>query len=313
MPKYVTPMCYRNAGEGMIDTTPAAITDFTLANIIEDAEAAIDAYFGFWPGFGGFEPHVVLNYEQGFDFEARRARIPLWPAPARNLKRFNIHISNAGTAPNAAASAVVNPGDIVLNNVEGYFEAIPLTAITYSLAAVVWGLGLQPPIAEIDYESGYYIPYQGDLLYNLSNDNKTFQALRGFWVISYTLATAQQPYIQPPIPPNVYVNGVLQSPSLYTVNFTEGQVVFNSALPVGAEVTADYTATIPDLILSATIKQTTYLLQQRALNQKGLGGLESARSGNRQIRRAKTDDVEEDGLCAKARLKLVQFRNIPAA
>lgn len=303
MPRYLTPQGYRYSYDGMVDGPPGnAIKDMQLAALITRAEAAIDAYIGFDGRYGGLEPHVVYNFQQGFDFEARRARIPLYPAPARNIKRFNIHISNAGGGQAAPADAIIQPDDIALNNTEGYFEAIPLQAITYSLSAVVWGLGLEPPIAEIDYESGFYLPYWGDTLYD-TGDQLTYRAVRGFWAATYTQTGTNQPSTLPPTPAVIYKNGAPVSAGV-TVNYTEGSVTFSAENATTDVITSDYTAQIPDVIAAACVDQVTWLLQQRALSQMGMGGLMEVNNGDQRLMRYRAENVKEDLLCAKARERL---------
>jgi hypothetical protein len=164
----------------------------------------------------------------------------------------------------------------------------------------------------VDANVGYALPFLAQPLYD-SGDGLTFNALRQFWASTYDQAISNQPNVLPPVPPVVYINGVAQAPLTgYSVNYTEGSITFTST-QAGKTITADYTATIPDLVRDATVDQVTYLLTQRALTQAGIGGLEQVRNGNQQIRRSRTDDAEEDQLCAKARLKLAKFVPIAIA
>lgn len=70
------------------------------------------------------------------------------------------------------------------------------------------------------------------------------QAWEGFrtqWVyetgITYTDYTGGT---HTPLPANIYVNNVLQSTGTYSVNYTLGQVIFNSAIPTTSNVKATY-------------------------------------------------------------------------
>lgn len=306
--RYLTPQQYRYAYEGLVEPATTSITDLMLARMIEESETALDGYLGFHLEYGGFDPHVVFA-AHGFDADNRKFSFPTFPVPVRNVQRYRIHISNASPA-GTGLFAIINNGDAVLNQGQGYIEIVPLQAISFTLAPILMQLGLNPSISEVDAEVGFFNAFFGDTLYNDSGDNKTFRALRGFWAGTYTQAISNQPNTLPPIPPVVYNNGVVQSASNYTINYQEGVVAFTSV--VSGPVTADYTATIPDLIKQATICQTTYMLQQRRLNLIGAGGLEQVREGNVQIRRAKTDDAQEDQLCAKARTKLAGYKPIAA-
>ena len=306
--RYLSPQQYRNAWDGLVEPTTTTVTDAMLAAMIARAETAIDAYVGFsllTPN--GFAPGVLGMVQQGFDmtggFGARKLRIPSPLVPVRNVQRIQIHISNASPSGDPLL-AILEPGEVVINNWDGYCECVALT-LTYSLSAVIWELGTAPPIAEWDLECGYYLPWLGDTLYD-TGDGLTFRALRGFWATTYTQASSARPATLPPVPPVVYINGVKQT-SGYTVNYTEGSVIFTGSQS-GQSVTADYTTQIPELVREAAIAQTTYLLQQRTLNQLGMGGLEQLKTQNTFARRAKGDDAEEDQLCARARLKLAEYK-----
>ena len=310
MSKYLTSQAYRYAYEGLVEPSTTTVTDLMLASLISRAEAAIDAYVGAsLLTNNGFAPGVLGMVQQGFDmtggFGARKLRFPTPLVPVRNIKRIQIHISNASSSGDPLV-AILEPGEVVINNWDGYCECIALT-LTYSLSAVVWELGTNPPIAEWDLECGYYLPYLGDPLYDTGN-GLLFRSLRGFWASTYTQASSNRPMTLPPVPPSIYVNGALQT-SGYTINYSEGSVTFNTSQS-GQTVTADYTTTIPELVREATISQVTYLLQQRMLNQMGMGGLEQARSADFFARRSRTDDTEEDQLCAKARMKLAAYKPI---
>ncbi|MDE3097493.1 MAG: hypothetical protein KGK07_16020 [Chloroflexota bacterium] len=316
MPRYLTPERYRYSYAGLVEPASTLLNDVALAFLIEQAESAIDAYLGFPLQLGGLEPHVVYGWQQPLDGVAagtwrRRVRIPLFPAPARNLVRFNIHITNVGGSSAQASTAILSPTDIVINNLTGYFEAVPLQAILYSPLAAVWGLGLDPPIAEVDYESGYYLPYLGEALYD-QGDHQTYRALRGMWATTYTLTGSAQPSTPPPTPAVIYKNGVVVASGI-TVNPQEGTVFFAVANAASDLVSADYTTQIPAQVQTATIEQVSYLINQRTLNLLGMGGLEQLKTQESFGRRSRTDDVMEDQLCAKARMKLAGFRRIPLA
>lgn len=102
----------------------------------------------------------------------------------------------------------------------------------------------------------------------------------------------------------------------YAANYTEGQVIFSSANLSTDIIKSDYTFTIPDNVRDACILQTSYLLQQRALNKMGMGGLELVRNGDMQIKRPTGSGatIEEDtALCLAAARKLDSYLQIPVA
>jgi len=314
MPKYLTPGIYRLQDDGILappnSVAPGLLTipDATLARYIARAEAAIDAFIGA-PLLtnNGFAPGTINIYQQGFDFTTRKMRIPLPVVPIRRITRVRVHISNSGPQ-NAGLYADLLPEEVVIQQWEGYAEIIALT-LTYSMAAVVWELGLNPPVLEVDMEAGFYLPYTGDTLYD-TGDHTTYRALRGFWTLTYDQAPDIQPNVLPPTTPNVYVNGAIQQANTYTVDPIEGSVTFATQQNPTVAVTADYTATIPDVVQTACIDQVTWLLQQRLLTQMGMGGIDQMRNGDLFARRPMKPDPMEDQLCAKARLKLAPYRPV---
>ena len=282
--KYLTPSHYRLFDDGLPNITNTTIyTDTLLQRYIQRAESMIDGYVGFsLRQGGGFEPHIVSMHEQTFNYQTRRTRFPTPPVPVRNIIRFRIQISNASPS-GAPLVATLLPTDCVIQETDQYLEVVPLTAVTYAIAPEIAQLGLSDPITQLDCEVGFYLPVLGETLTNPSGDQKTFQAQRGFWATTYTQALHVQPTTLPPVPPNVYLNGTLLSTSAYTLNVTEGQVIFSTTQT--GTISADYTYTIPDPVFMATIAQTTYLLGQRTLNQMGLQGMEQVRNGEQQFRR----------------------------
>lgn len=308
MAKYVTPNYYQRCVDDMLGVS--SLPPMVLASLIARAESAVDSFVGFdLQGCAGFAPGPATFMQQGFDFTTRKIRIPTPIVPVRSVDRIRIHISNSGGGGgNNGLYATLSPSEVVINNWEGYMEIIALT-LTYSMSAVLWEIGLNPPLVEIDLTQGYWIPYLKEPLYD-TGDHLTYAALHQFWASSYTQAIAEQPNTLPPVPPVIYVNGSPVSNTTYTINSTEGTVTFNGSQQ-GNTITADLTAQIPDLVRDAAIEQTTYLLQQRALSRMGMGGLELVRNGQQQVRRSKSDDAEEDQLCAKARLKLAGY--VPVA
>ena len=279
MPKYLTVLHYQAADDGV---SLSNLSNASLARTIARAESDIDAFVGFDLKQGGFEPHQVW-LQSKFDERTLKTRTPNYPVPIRQVTRYRIQVSNISTA-GAGFFANISPADATLNVNDGYVEIIPLQSITYSLSPVLVQLGLRPPIVQMDCEVGYFLAAFGDTLYPVDDQYLTFAALRGFWAQTYTQSLASQPNQLPPIPPVVYVNGVAQATSVYSINYNEGSVTF-ATQQLNASVTADYTYTIPDNIRDATIARTTYLLGQRALNQAGLQGLDFARTGDQQIKR----------------------------
>lgn len=307
MPKYLTVSQYTLQSAFPV-SADGSLTNTVLAFTIGRAEAQIDAFMGFDLRLGGFEPHTGWVQEQ-WDARRLRIRIPNFPVPVRRALRYQIQVSNLTTS-GAGFMAIINNNDIAFNVFDYYVEIVPLQSITYSLAPVLIQLGLRPPIVQWDYEAGYFLASFGETLLN-SGDNQTYYAMRGFWALTYTQALSIQPNTLPPIPPVVYKNGTVQS-SGFTTNPTEGKVVFTSANQASDVISLDYTYTIPDEVRAATIAQTTWLLGQRALANRGMVGLWRATLGKETLMRPRMDETASF-LCEEARLLLMNYQAVPVA
>lgn len=313
MPKYLTINQYKRFDDGMSLTN---ISDLALTLTISRAEAAIDAFMGFDAKRGGLEPHFVMIQHQ-FEQHELKTWFPNYAVPVRQITRYRIQVSNLSTT-GAGFFANISPNDCVITNDGNYVEIVPLQAVTYSLSPVLIQLGLRPPIVEMDCEIGFYIPVFGEAFFN-QGDSKTYYATNGFWATTYTQALASQPNQLPPVPPVIYANGVALSSSLYTVNAVDGSIVFSAPRASGDVITGDYTYTIPDYIQEACILQVAYIVGQRALNKTGMQGLESAKSGDQDVRRPRRfpirhlGDLTQHALCEEAMSVLSRYVQVAIA
>jgi len=313
MTRYITLTQYKSRVDVGMAQALSGLADQALAYIISGAESDIDDYMGFNPMVGGFEPHTCW-FQHHWDERTLRSPSPNGVTPVRLVDRYRIQVSNLSTT-GAGFFASISPSDCVINVFEGYIEIVPLQAITYSLSPIILQLWLRPPIVQVDAELGFYLPARGDSLYD-SGNHTLYYSLRSYWASSFGMQLAIQPNTLPPIPPVDNVGCVVQAPSTYTVNYTEGSVTFNGAQSPTAVVTADYTYQIPDLVRDATIIQITYKLGQRILNQMGMQGVEQVRSGFQQIKRHMGADLKgelDSALHADAAAKLVGYRPIAVA
>jgi hypothetical protein len=261
---------------------------------------------------GGFEPHTIW-LQGGFDERTRRLKTPNFAVPTRRILRYRIQVSNL-TSSGAGFFANIQPTDCAINVSEQYVEIVPLQSITYSLAPVLVQLGLHPPIVQMDCEVGFYVASFGETLYPAGGG--TYVAPRGYWTTTYTQSLATQPYILPPIPPVIYLNGVVQTTG-YTINTVEGSVTFSPVPLNSPTVTADLTYVIPDNVRDATVAQVTYLLGMRNLNKQGMQGLGMARNADVEIRTTESYparfQTDTGALCDASAHKLMAYIAIPVA
>lgn len=304
MGRYLTPSQYSRSADGM--SSAIGMSAEILDSFIQRACADIDGFMGFDPLLGGFDPHNAW-YQEAWNQKTLKTRIPNTPVPIRNINRYRIQVSNVSTA-GAGFFANINSGDCTFNIFGGYVEIVPLQAVTYAMTPVLVGLGMNPPVVQIDYQVGYYLPSFGETLYD-SGDHTTYRSLHGFWASNYNTALSIQPFQLPPVPPVVYINGTAQNGN-YTINYVEGTVTFNAEQATSISVTADLTYQIPDLVKAAAVAQTSYLIGQTDLNQLGMQGIDLARNDHQEIKRYKSD---RDGLCPTAKQLLDQIVEIPIA
>jgi hypothetical protein len=307
MGKYLTTDQYKRFGDGI---SLADVTDMTLAYTISRAEAAVDAHMGFDAKRGGFEPHRI-TVQAEMDEDTRKTFRLHYHIPVRQVLRYRIQVGNLSGGDGFFAD--IRPDDCAINNDGHYIEIVSLQAMTYPLSPVLINLGLNPPIVQFDCEFGYYLSVLGERLID-GGQHLTYYATDGLWASTYTQVLHTQPFVLPPVPPVVYVNGVVANTSTYTVDYADGSITFNSAQMPTAKVTADFTKTIPDFVTEAVVLQTSYLLAQRALNTTGMfRGLYRMRTGEQEIGYPHSINVTEQGrsqassLCYEAAAILARY------
>jgi hypothetical protein len=84
MAKYLTTQQFRDADTGIL--TPE-VTDRILMNVIQNAEASIDAFMGFTLQVGGFEQHRAWT-QGAYDELTLRIRVPNFPVPVQTVYAF---------------------------------------------------------------------------------------------------------------------------------------------------------------------------------------------------------------------------------
>lgn len=305
MPKYVSLRQFLAANEGLplFDSNPSPVL---LNEYLRRAEADIDNALNFDTRQGGFEPHTVY-IQQPFDPNVRKTRIETFPIAPRKVTRYQIQIGIANIL-GTGAFADIQGTEANINFEQGYIEILPLYALTYSTVPFMMPFGLNPPLAHVEYTTGFYLPVFQEVATNLG-DNVTYSLLRGFLADSYSVASMDVPVTyMPAAPPNVYVNGNLKAAdgSVYTVDYTEGLITFTTAQATNAVVTCDYTYQIPDDVREATVYQASHLLAQRELNQFGMRALTNMTDSGRGISRQPLSGT----LCPEAAARLRKYKTI---
>ena len=145
---------------------------------------------------------------------------------------------------------------------KGFYKIVPL------LSSAGTGIGSPIPAAILDrvplgvlwtnYTFGFGTPLTAQVLSQVTA-NTVYQAPIGNRLFAPTQTL------------NVYKDGVLQSPALYTVDYPNGKITFLADIGGGHVVTADFTTnqSIPADIQEAVILLTSYLIGQAQSNPLG--------------------------------------------
>jgi len=307
--KYLSIQQFKNFDTGIAIND---LSDLSLSQYITLAETDIDAFQGFEPRLGGFDPGT-LTYQALWDNETHRVDNPGSPVPIRKILRFNIQMSNISTT-GAGFNAIINPNDIAINNFDSYVEIVPLTAITFSMFPTIIGMGLNPAIVLLDVTTGYYLESNNEILVD-SGDHKTYYAQRGFWATTYDQAPSTIPLTPPTVPAVILVDG--NNPVIsYSQNTIDGSVTFASALQATNVVTGNYCYQIPDFVRDAAKLQVLYYVRQRAMMKQGIyPELKRIQSGDQHIMMQDLDKLQQGvngSLCQAAAAKLQGvFQTIP--
>lgn len=256
---YVTPEKYRTMGFG-IDL--ADIEDVELVSVLERASALAEGYvaaprqFSFFGGTMTDEQHIWRVSENPLELSQRR----VWPYawPIKEIASFRVNATNTQYVE-------VAPSELFINNADRYIEIVSLAFTNVGLfGAGITAMGLMQPVASITYDYGYRFEARGEILY--PTDARTYRATNQFWDTSENT-------------PVIYVNGVAALVADYTLDTTEGTVLFDNQLAAEDRVTADYDYKLPEEIRDAVGHLATYLMSGREIQSRAMGGLQSLKVG----------------------------------
>jgi hypothetical protein len=258
MAMYVTPEKYRTMGFG-IDLD--GVENFELASIMSRASAIVDGYCAVprlpkpHSFLGGVittddpEQHPWRLPENDFDVGSRRVYPYHWPIT--NVEQFRVMVTNKQYVE-------IGPTELFINNRERYVEVISLAFTGVGLfGAIIPSIGLMRPVAEIAYSYGESHAETGEVLY--ATDARTYRALNQHWIANTV---------------KVYVNGV-EVTTGFTLDMTEGTVVFDESLTADDVVTIDYQHKLPWEIRDAVGIIATHLFGEREKQARGMMGVKT--------------------------------------
>jgi hypothetical protein len=187
-----------------------------------------------------------------------------WPIcqPVKTVDQFRIYAT-----PNIYTE--IATADMFINNNQSYIEVSSLVLTQYGIfgAGVVQTLiGMYNPVAKANYTYGWEFPVTGEILE--PTDAWTYRAQNQFWIGV----------------PEVRLNGIVQTVG-FTVDSTEGTVIFATPLAPSDLVTCSYTYPLPPAVAQATGMIAADILGERLLAAKEMIGVAEITAGEITIRR----------------------------
>lgn len=260
---YLNVSRYRAAGFGL---DVSDIGDAELRAVLARASSLVDVYCGvpMQPSRHDFMGGTITGEQHDWrlatDVTSGSRRVYLLHRPIKAITSFVVKFTTS-------YQITVNPSNLYVNKIDGWAEVVSLAAVVSGLYPVGLNFGLYTPVAEVDYTYGFEFHEDEEELYVV--DGNTYQAVRGFWGPD----------------PVISKNGSVITTG-FTVNSTNGEVVFASANASTDVITASYDYTLPDAIAEATGITATRLLGERALAAKGMSGLSSIKVAEVALARA---------------------------
>ncbi len=265
----MSPDRYRAAGYG-VDVT--AIEDTELRAILARATALAESYCAVphLPQKHSFAGGTITAEQHSWrlanEVTYGDRRVYLWHRPVKAVTSFAIRLT-----PQYSVS--VGPGDIFINNSEGYIELVSLAAVSFGIypVGVVPNLGLLIPVVETSYTYGYEFASVDEPLD--ITDGRTFRAQYAYWLSDPA--------------PVIEKNGTTVPDTDYTVNYQDGSIRFNALTAATDSITASYSYSLPSQILDAIGSIATSMLGERAIASKGLTGLDNIKIAEVSISRVR--------------------------
>lgn len=278
--RYLTPACLRALGTGL---PLASVPDSDLAAWIDAAEDLVDAACGVDERTGLGLGAGTRSEAQIWDPTTRRFFYTAFPVPVQSISSFTIQYGQ-NTTDGTPQVATLDPNGIVINNDLDYFEIITIAVVLAGVAPVLAFTGVIAPIARCTYTAAYQVARTNVRLYPVppaGAQPTTYDAAYRD-ILADAAYHSRLPFWDSTQPVSVSQNGVVQAPSVYTVNYQDGSVIFTTPPAPMTVVTASFTGTIPPALRDVT---RNALVQEVAgdyfASQAGMMGFASVRSGVR--------------------------------
>lgn len=271
------------------------LDEVELESLCAQASMLVDAYCSVprLPAMHDFKGGTIVDETHDWQypispFDLGQRRVYTFHRPLVSVDYLRIYVSNQ------PLYLEVQPAHLVINPTASYMEIISLALTTSGLfnALIVPNVGLLAPIVKVGYSYGYSLAVTGDMLYE--TDGMTFRATNQFWKASPA--------------PVIHKNGSIITTG-FTIDRTEGVVVFDDLLTADDIVTADYTHSLPSDIMYGTAYVASFLRSGARLRQRGLGRVGSVRVAEVSISGVPSVSVDEiDQLMPEAAMYLAGYR-----
>ena len=256
---YLTPDRFREMGFG-IDVSE--LSDTELTSLAYQATAVANAYCNVprIPQQHDFRGGTITNEEHAWripvhttDIGQRRFYPFHWPIVS--VEQFRIYVTNTQYVE-------IGSSELFVNNSERYLEVVSLAITSVGLfgALIIPNIGLATPVARCNYTYGWDLTSTEESL--STTDGQTWRAQNQFWHSTPA--------------PAVKKNGVAQSTG-FTIDYTEGMVVFDTNLTATDTVTATYHHKLPQEIQYGTGHIMAHLHGQAELHSRGMAHLRRLR------------------------------------
>jgi len=279
---YLTPQRFREMGFG-IDISE--LDDAELLSLCKQASAVVDSYCNVprIPQKHDFRGGTITDEEHTWGypqtpFDIGRRRMYLFHYPIIAIQQFRIMVTNT-------QYITIAPTELMINKTERYFEVVSLAMTGTGLfnALIIPNVALAVPIAHTSYTYGWdFLETDEEMT---CSDGQTWRAQNQFWHTD----TGREPVIK--------VNDAVVTTG-YTVNATEGTVVFTDNLLATDTVSATYHYKLPSDIQYGTGHIIAHLHGVSELQSRGMAHLTRLRVAEvdmeRDLRRALPTSLVSD-------------------
>lgn len=296
--QYLTPQRFMEMGLG-IDISELEPAE--LMALIAQATTIVNGYCNVprIPQPHDFKGGVVTNERHVWrypvtPFEIGQRRFYPFHWPIISVEQFRIYVTNTQYVD-------LRPTDLMINNTDRYFEVVSLALTSTGLfnALIVPNVGLATPVAATNYTYGWDLTEVDETL--VCTDGQTWRAQNQFWFSDADRA------------PVIKQNGSVVTTG-FSVDSTEGTVVFDAQLPASDTVTASYHYRLPPDLQYGTAHIIAYLHGQAELHSRGMAHLTSLKVAEVSMTRRDPKPIASliqqlDSLVPEAAILLSSFRD----